>query len=236
MKRSAALRRQGVPAEAKARAVALVDNLQAVLRDDIAGLPWMSPATRARALAKLAAYTKKIGYPDRLRVYPFTVSRTTPYANRLAANLFESKRDVAKIGKPVDRSEWDMTPPTVNAFYNQTNNEIVFPASILQPPFYDPNADDAYNYGGIGVVIGHEMTHGFDDRGSQYDADGNLNGWWTPNDQTNFDARADCVAEYFGTLDTVPGLKQNGKLVESEAIADLGGATIAYKAFQRSFR
>jgi putative endopeptidase len=220
--------------ETKAKALALVDNVQAVLRDDIAGLPWMGPATRRRAIEKLAAYTKKIAYPDHWRTYTFAVSRTAAYANALAAQKFESARQIAKIGKPIDRTEWGMSPPTVNAYYNQYNNEIVFPAGILQPPFYDPNADDAYNYGGIGVVIGHEMTHGFDDAGSQYDAQGNLASWWTSQDRKNFNAHAACIPAYFGTLTVVPGVKQNGKLVEGEAIADLGGATIAFKAYQRS--
>jgi predicted metalloendopeptidase len=220
--------------EAKAKALALVNNVQAVLRDDITTLPWMSPATRERAVEKLAAYTKKIGYPDTFRSYPFGVGRATAYDNALASTKFETQRQLAKIGKPIDRTEWGMTPPTVNAYYNPYNNEIVFPAGILQPPFYDPNADDAYNYGGIGMVIGHEMTHGFDDQGSQYDAKGNLKSWWTPEDKKDFDARANCVANYFDTLSVVPGVKQTGKLVEGEAIADLGGATIAYKAYQRT--
>jgi putative endopeptidase len=219
--------------EAKAKALALVDNIQAVLSDDIAELPWMGPATRERAVAKLAAYTKKIAYPDHWRTYTFAVSRTAAYENSLAATKFENAREIAKIGKPIDRTEWGMTPPTVNAYYNQYNNEIVFPAGILQPPFYDPHADDAYNYGGIGTVIGHEMTHGFDDQGSQYDAQGNLKSWWTAQDRKNFNAHASCIPAYFDTLTVVPGVKQTGKLVEGEAIADLGGATIAFKAYER---
>jgi putative endopeptidase len=225
---------QAFTPQAKERARALVTNVQAVLRDDIAGLDWMSAPTKQAALAKLDAYTKKIGYPDQWIAYTFPIGRDDFYANLVAASRFRSARDFQKLGKPIDRGEWGMTPPTVNAYYDTSMNEIVFPAGILQAPFYDPAADDAYNYGGIGVVIGHEMTHGFDDGGSQYDADGNLKPWWTPEDKTRFDARANCVAAYFDTLDVAPGLKQNGKLVEGEAIADLGGATIAYKAYQRS--
>jgi predicted metalloendopeptidase len=217
----------------RTEAVALVDNLQAVLRDDISSLSWMSADTRKRAVAKLDAYRKKIGYPGAWRKYDFVVSRSRPYENVLAATLFENRRELRRIGKPIDHSEWDMTPPTANAYYSFHDNSINFPAGILQPPLYDPNADAAYNYGGIGAIIGHEMTHGFDDRGSQYNAQGDLRNWWTASDRANFDSRARCVASYYDTLTVVPGVKQNGKLVEGEAIADLGGATIAYKAYMR---
>jgi predicted metalloendopeptidase len=220
--------------EARARAVALVNNIQAVLRSDISTLAWMSPATRRRAVEKLDAYTKKVGYPDKWLVYTYDIARSTAYANLLASNDFQNKRWIAKIGKPVDRSEWYDTPPTVNAYYDTSNNEIAFPAGILQAPFYDPGADDAYNYGAIGVVIGHEMTHGFDDDGHLYDAKGNLDNWWTPQDKKNFDKRASCVAAYQSTLVVEKGVKENGNLVEGESIADLGGTTIAYKALQRA--
>ncbi len=227
--------KRAFPPEAKAKASSMVQNLIAALRDDISTLDWMSPATRQKALEKLNDITPKIGYPDKWRDYSkFQVDRG-PYAeNVLRGNEFEFARQIGKIGKPVDRAEFGMTPPTVNAYYNPSMNEIVFPAGILQPPFYDPNRDDAMNYGAVGAVIGHEMTHGFDDSGARFDGQGNLKNWWTPEDLKNFTARGDCVANQFSGYVVEPGLNENGKLVEGESIADLGGLTIALAAFHKS--
>jgi putative endopeptidase len=223
------------PPEAKARALELVQNLKAALRQDISTLDWMSPATREQALHKLDAMNLKIGYPDKWRDYSaFRVDRGSYYENVTRGDTFETARDLAKIGKPVDRGEWGMTPPTVNAYYTPLHNEIVFPAGILQPPFFDAKADDAFNYGSIGSVIGHEMTHGFDDQGAQFDADGNLKSWWTPEDLKNFRERGDCIAKQFGSYEVEPGLFGNGKLEEGESIADLGGLVIAYAAYQQT--
>jgi putative endopeptidase len=226
---------QYFPAEAKARAQEMVSHLIAALRNDLQNLPWMSPATRQQALAKLAAFTTKIGYPDKWRDYSaYQVDRGSYAENLIRGGQFEFKRDLNKIGKPVDRTEWGMTPPTVNAYYNQEKNEIVFPAGILQPPFYDPNADDASNYGGIGAVIGHEMTHGFDDQGRKFDAHGNLRDWWTPADAKNFDARAECVSKQFDSYVVEGDLHENGKLELGESIADLGGLVLAYRALEQN--
>jgi putative endopeptidase len=223
------------PPEAKARALELVHNLLAALRDDLQTLPWMSPATRKAAIEKLEAFTIKIGYPDKWRDYSaLKIDRSSYVSNTFRATQFENARDLAKIGKPVDRGEWGMTPPTVDAYNNGQLNEIVFPAGILQLPFYDPKRDDAYNYGGIGAVIGHEITHGFDDQGSQFDPRGNLKNWWTPDDLKSFQDRGECVAQQFDGYEVEKGLHENGKLVEGESIADLGGATLAYAAFQKS--
>jgi putative endopeptidase len=223
------------PPEAKARALELVHNLLAALRDDLQTLPWMSPATRKAAIEKLEAFTIKIGYPDTWRAYSALKIDRGPYVrNVFRATEFENARDLAKIGKPVDRAEWGMTPPTVDAYNNPQLNEIVFPAGILQPPFYDPQRDDAYNYGGIGSVIGHEITHGFDDQGAQFDPHGNLKNWWTPEDLKSFQGRGECVAKQFDGYEVEKGLHENGKLVEGESIADLGGLTLAYAAFQKS--
>jgi putative endopeptidase len=223
------------PPEAKARALELVHNLLAALRDDLQTLPWMSPATRKAAIEKLEAFTIKIGYPDTWRAYSALKIDRGPYVrNVFRATEFENARDLAKIGKPVDRAEWGMTPPTVDAYNNPQLNEIVFPAGILQPPFYDPKRDDAYNYGGIGAVIGHEITHGFDDQGAQFDPRGNLKNWWTPEDLKSFQGRGECVAKQFDGYEVEKGLHENGKLVEGESIADLGGLTLAYAAFQKS--
>jgi putative endopeptidase len=222
------------PPGAKAQALTMVRNLIAALHDDLSTLDWMSPATREQAIKKLAAMNLKIGYPDKWRDYSdFRVDRVSYVENYLRGDLFQFARDVAKIGKAVDRSEWDMTPPTVNAYYNPSMNEIVFPAGILQPPFFDSNGDSAINYGGIGAVIGHEMTHGFDDQGAKFDGQGNLNDWWTPEDLKNFQTRGDCIAKQFDLYE-YEGLHENGKLVEGESIADLGGLTIAYAAFEKS--
>ncbi|HWC66381.1 MAG TPA: M13 family metallopeptidase, partial [Thermoanaerobaculia bacterium] len=223
------------PPESKSRADELVKNLIAALHDDLETLPWMGEATRKAALEKLAAFTPKIGYPDEWRDYSaYRVGRESYAANVAAGDAFEFHRQLAKIGKPVDRKEWGMTPPTVNAYYNPLKNEIVFPAGILQPPFFDGKADDAVNYGAIGAVIGHEMTHGFDDQGRKFDAHGNLREWWSADDAKNYEKRAACVEKQFDAYEVQPGLHENGKLVLGESIADLGGLTIAWRAFQKS--
>ena len=223
------------PPAAKARALALVNNLQGVLRDDIETLAWMSAPTKKRAVEKLNAFTKKIGYPDKWEDYSGLKVADGPYAaNALAVRRFSNARNVARIGKPTDRTLFGMTPSTVNAYYSPSDNEIVFPAGILQPPYFGPNADDAVNYGAIGAVIGHEMTHGFDDQGRQFDAHGNLSDWWTPADATAFKKRAQCIVDEFNGLEVLPGVHPNGTNVQGEAIADLGGLTIAYKAFERT--
>ncbi len=227
--------KKAFPPEAKDRALAMVKNLEAALADDIRTLPWMSEATRQQALIKLNAITNKIGYPDKWRDYSaFDVKRGPYVEDVFGAATFEFHRDLNKVGKPLDRTEWDMSPPTVNAYYNPQLNEIVFPAGILQPPFFDFQADDALNYGAMGSIIGHEMTHGFDDEGSQFDAQGNLKDWWTPEDKKNFEARGTCVANQFDGFFVEDKLHENGKLVEGESIADLGGLAISYAAYQKS--
>jgi putative endopeptidase len=224
------------PPDAKAKAVMMVRNLIAALRADLSTLDWMSPATRAQATRKLEAIVLKIGYPDKWRDYSsFKVDRTSYVGNRIRGRVFDFERDLAKIGKPVDRTEWSMSPPTVNAYYGAQKNEIVFPAGILQPPFFDPNGDPAINYGGIGSVMGHEMTHGFDDQGAKFDAGGNLKNWWTPEDLKNFQSRGDCIAQQFEAF-SFAEIHENGKLVEGESIADLGGLTISYAAFEKSLK
>ena len=221
--------------QARARARALVKNMEAVLRDDLSTLAWMTPATRKQAIVKLDAFANKIGYPDKWRDYAMLTVGRRPYVlNLLAANEFESGRVARKLGRPVDRGEWTMTPPTVNAYYNSTMNEIVFPAGILQPPFFDPEADDAVNYGGIGAVIGHEMTHGFDDQGRKSDAQGNLRDWWTPADAAEYTVRSSKIAQQFDGYVAVDSIHVNGKLTLGENTADLGGLTIAYRAMERS--
>jgi putative endopeptidase len=227
--------KKAFPPGAKTRALEMVKNLEVALADDIRQLPWMSEATRQQALTKLQAITNKIGYPDKWRDYSALEINRGPYVlNVFRATTFEFHRDLNKVGKPVDRAEWGMTPPTVNAYYNPQLNEIVFPAGILQPPFFDFQADDALNYGGMGSVIGHEMTHGFDDEGSQFDAQGNLKNWWTPDDLKDFKARGECVAKQFDGYFVEDKLHENGKLVEGESIADLGGLVIALAAYQKS--
>jgi putative endopeptidase len=223
------------PPESKARALEMVHNLIAALREDLSTLDWMGPETRQQARIKVDAIALKIGYPDHWRDYSaYKVARTSYAENVRQGNDFEFHRDADKIGKPLDRTEWDMTPPTVNAYYNPSLNEIVFPAGILQPPFYDAKRDDALNYGGMGAVIGHEMTHGFDDQGARFDAQGNLKNWWTPEDLKNFQARSQCIIDQFDGFEVEPGLHENGKLVVGESIADLGGLTIARAAFERT--
>src|SRR5882762_5966949 len=223
------------PPEAKARALEMVHNLIAALRDDLQTLPWMGSDTRTQATAKLEAFAVKIGYTEKWRDYSaLKIDRRSYAENQLRGAEFDFARRLNKIGNPVDRTEWGMTPPTVNAYNNSSMNEIVFPAGILQPPFYDPKADDAVNYGGMGAVIGHEITHGFDDQGSKFDAHGNLSDWWTAQDRKNFDERASCVEKQFDGYEVEPGLHQNGKLVLGESIADLGGLAIAYAAYEKS--
>jgi putative endopeptidase len=222
------------PPEAKARADAMVKNLIAALRADLATLPWMGEATRKAALGKLDAFDPKIGYPDKWRDYSaLKVDRGPHVLNVQRAADFEYRRDLAKIGKPVDRTEWDMSPPTVNAYYNPQKNEIVFPAGILQPPFFDAKADDAVNYGAMGAVIGHEMTHGFDDQGRKFDAQGNMREWWTPEDLKNYEARSRCIEDQYASY-VYDGQHVNGKLVLGEATADLGGVAIAHRAYRMS--
>ena len=222
------------PPAAKKRADELVRNLVAALDDDIQTLDWMSDATKKAAAAKVATFHPKIGYPDKWRDYS-TLTISGDYAlDSFAASQFEWRRDLGKIGKPVDRSDWGITPPSVNAYYNAAKNEIVFPAGILQPPFFYPDGDDAINYGAIGGVIGHEITHGFDNSGRMFDANGNQVDWWTAQDARNFDARADCIVKQFDGYFVEKDLHENGKLVQGESIADLGGLTIAYRAFRKT--
>jgi putative endopeptidase len=231
------VRRNFTP-EAKAKMNQLIENLIAALREDIPTLTWMGPQTKANALAKLNAFQRRIGYPDKWIDYTsLTVSRDSYLKNLMATARFSRGRNLGRIGKPDDPNEWGFfTPPTVNAGYNPTQNNITFPAGILQPPFYDPNADDAYNYGGIGTVIGHEMTHGFDDQGAKFDAEGNLVNWWTSEDLANFKSRAQCIVNEYSQYNVAPGINIKGELVQGEAIADLGGATLALRAYQKSLQ
>jgi predicted metalloendopeptidase len=223
------------PPAAKARALAMVRNLEAALKSDISTLSWMSDATRKQATVKLEAFLNKIGYPDKWRDYSsLSIDRSSYVGNRFRVGEFNNRRDLRKIGQPVDKTEWGMSPPTVNAYYNPQINEIVFPAGILQPPFFDAEADDAFNYGGMGAVIGHEMTHGFDDQGAQFDSTGNLANWWSEADLKNFKERAKCVIDQFSAFEVEKGLNLNGNLVVGESIADLGGLVIAYAAYQKA--
>jgi putative endopeptidase len=222
--------------EAKEKMNELIDNLVAALREDIPTLTWMGPETKQTATAKLEAFRRRIGYPDKWIDYAtLDVNRDSYAANVAAARAFNVRRAVSRVGKPDDPNEWgNFTPSTVNASYSATRNNITFPAGILQPPFYDPYADDAYNYGGIGMVIGHEMTHGFDDQGAKFDPEGNLRNWWTEKDLENFHASADCIIKQYAAWNVDEGLNLNGELVTGEAIADLGGATLALRAYQKS--
>jgi putative endopeptidase len=220
---------------AKQYMVGLVNNLKITLGDRIKRLEWMSPATKDRALKKLNAFTVKIGYPDNWEKYDgIVINRDDYFGNIRALSKWRYNFNVSRLGKPVDKARWGMTPPTVNAYYNPTNNEIVFPAGILQFPFFDFNADDAVNYGGIGAVIGHEMTHGFDDQGRQYDADGTLRDWWTKDDADKFKSRADEVVNQYNAFTVIDTLHVNGKLTLGENLADLGGLNIAYEAFSKT--
>ncbi len=222
------------PAEAKKRMVELVKNLQKSLGDRIAALTWMGDSTKNMAREKLEAFYVKVGYPDKWRDYSnLDVARDDSYWTCVQkASKFERAYMLSKAGKPVDRDEWYMTPQTVNAYYNPTTNEICFPAGILQYPFFDMTADDAFNYGAIGVVIGHEMTHGFDDQGRQFDKEGNLRDWWTAADAERFSERAEVMKNFFDAIEVLPGLHANGALTLGENLADHGGLQIAFDAFK----
>ncbi len=221
------------PAAAKERMTTLVKNLQTALGERIQNLEWMGDETKAKALEKLAAFRVKIGYPDKWKDYStLDIKADSYYANIERATIWASDENMAKAGKPVDRDEWHMTPQTVNAYYNPTTNEICFPAGILQPPFFDMNADDAFNYGAIGVVIGHEMTHGFDDQGRQYDKEGNLKDWWTAEDAERFNKRAQVMVDFFDSIQVAPGVHANGKMTLGENIADYGGLQVSFQAFK----
>ena len=221
--------------QAKARALEMVRNLESVFHDRLQTLGWMTDTTKAQATAKLAAFTNKIGYPDKWRDYSsLTIKPGHFLDNQIAVRQYERRRTMARIGKPVDRTEWGMTPPTVNAYYNPSMNEIVFPAGIMQPPFFDPNADDAVNYGGMGAVIGHEMTHGFDDQGAQFDPQGNLRNWWTASDLAKFKTGTGLVASQFDSYTVLDSVHVNGKLTLGENLADLGGLSISYGALEKA--
>jgi putative endopeptidase len=226
---------QHFPAERKARMEALVKNLLAAYKQSIDTLDWMSPATKKEAQAKLAKFTPKIAYPNKWKDYSaLTVSRGDLVGNVMRSRAVEYNRELNKLGKPIDRDEWGMTPQTVNAYYNPELNEIVFPASILQPPFFDAEADDAVNYGAIGAVIGHEISHGFDDQGAQYDGDGNLRDWWSAADHKNFAAKTKMLVDQYNGYSPLTGYNVNGELTLGENIADNSGVAIAYKAYKLS--
>jgi predicted metalloendopeptidase len=223
------------PPEAKARTLAMVKQLEDALHRDITELPWMSQATKEKALVKLAAIQNKIGYPSKWRDYTaLKIERGDALGNSLRSNAFEVHRQLMKIGKPLDRQEWQMTPPTVNAYYDPTENNINFPAGILQPPFYDFKADDALNFGGMGAVIGHELTHGFDDQGALFDPEGNLKNWWTPEDEKAFKERTQCLVDEYDQFVAVDDVHVRGKLTLGENTADNGGLRIAYMALMKS--
>jgi putative endopeptidase len=223
------------PPVAKARATEMVQNILLAMKDTINELDWMGPDTRKKALEKLAKFNVKVGYPDKWKDYSkVPITRASFWNNYVAGSKFNVEDDHAQIGHPVDRSRWGMTPPTSDAYNNFQENEIVFPAGILQPPAFDANAVDAVNYGAIGVVIGHEVSHGFDDQGAKYDANGRLENWWTPEDLKRFQERGECVANQFDNYFIEPGVHHNGKLVLGESIGDLGGLKLAYRAFQKA--
>lgn len=224
-------------AEQKERMNMMIDNLFAAYKERVKTLEWMSPTTREKALEKLSTFKRKIGYPDNFRGYAgLKISRDSYLTNAMNIAQFETKRNATDIGKATDRTRWGFTTPTVNASYSSVNNDITFPAGILQPPFFNFDADDAINYGAIGAVIGHEITHGFDDQGSKFDAMGNYKSWWTTEDRTKFEERADCVNKQFNGYEVQPKLNINGKLTLGENIADLGGLTMAYEAYQMSLK
>jgi putative endopeptidase len=223
--------------ELKQNALNMTKQIEQAMSEDIAQLSWMGPETKQNALIKLHSVANKIGYPDKWRDYnSVVVSRKDFAGNVERATVFESRRELSKIGKPVDRSEWYMTPPTVNAYYSQQMNDINFPAGVLQPPLYDPKIDDAPNYGDTGGTIGHELTHGFDDEGRKFDAQGNLKDWWTTQDSQNFEARAQCVVDQYAQYVVVDDIKINSKLTEGEDIADLGGLILAWMAWKEQTR
>ena len=223
------------PAAAKERMIQLVKNLQIALGERIQALEWMGEETKAKAIEKLNTFYVKVGYPDKWKDYSsLNIEKDSYYANIKRAEKFVLDEMLAKAGKPVDIDEWHMTPQTVNAYYNPTTNEICFPAGILQYPFFDMNADDAFNYGAIGVVIGHEMTHGFDDQGRQFDKEGNLKDWWTAEDAERFNTRANVLVDYFNKIEVLPGLMANGEFTLGENIADHGGLQVSYQAFKKA--
>lgn len=223
------------PEEAKKRCLEMVNNMQVVYRERIEKLDWMGDSTKKQAIEKLEVFIKKIGYPDKFKDYSkLTISRDSYVQNIIAANEFAFEEMINKYGKPVDKTEWGMTPHTINAYYNPNINEIVFPAGILQFPFFDPSVDDAINYGGIGAVIGHEMTHGFDDQGCQFDKDGNLKNWWTEQDNNKFKAKTKMLVDQYSAYTVLNNVHVNGELTLGENIADVGGINIAYDAFKRT--
>jgi putative endopeptidase len=225
--------KQSFPGDSKKIARDLVETIQTAFSNNLPSLEWMDDTTRQRALGKKAAIANKIGYPDKWRDYSkLKIKKGDYFANLLAAGRFEFEREAAKIGKPVDKTEWGMTPPTVNAYYNPLNNEMVFPAGILQPPFFSKEFPAAMNYGGIGMVMGHELTHGFDDQGRKFDASGKLTEWWEPSVSTKFDERAACIEKQYGSYEVQPELKLNGKLTLGENIADNGGIKEAFNAYK----
>ena len=229
------------PPEAKQKAQEMVENIKLAFADRIKQLDWMSDSTKEMALKKLSTFTVKIGYPEKWIDYSSLEVSKDPeeasyFNNVVNANIFQSKRQIAKLGKPVDRAEWGMTPQTVNAYYNPLFNEIVFPAAILQPPFYDYRADEAVNYGGIGAVIGHEISHGFDDQGAKFDAEGNLKNWFTEKDLSSFEERGKNLAKQFDQYEPLPGVFVQGQFTLGENIGDLGGITAAYEGLQRFYR
>jgi putative endopeptidase len=224
-------------ADTKARALGMTREIEKAMETDLDQLPWMSPETKKQALLKLHAVVNKIGYPDKWRDYSsLNIVRGDFLGNVNRSVIFESRRQLNKIGKPVDRTEWQITPPTVNAYYDPQMNDINFPAGVLQPPLFDPKLDDAPNYGNTGATIGHELTHGFDDEGRQFDAHGNLKDWWTPKDAQQFQQRAACVVNQYGQYKVVDDIKINSKLTEGEDIADLGGTMLAYLAWKNETR
>ncbi len=226
---------QAFPPAAKTRVLGMVHEIEAMLGQDIQALPWMTPATKQQALIKLRAVANKIGYPDKWRDYSSVkIVRGDAVGNDERATEFEVRRQLGKIGQPVDRSEWFMTPPTVNAYYDPQQNNINFPAGILQPPFFDDRMDAAVNYGAVGAVMGHELTHGFDDQGRQFDAEGNLRDWWTPQDAAEFEKRAECFIKEYSAFTPVDGVHLNGKLTLGENTADNGGARLAFMALMKS--
>ena len=226
------------PASSKEKMVKLVKNLQTALGEHIDRLDWMSDSTKVRAHEKLASFTVKIGYPDKWKDYStLDVDPELPYYNNMKnARAWYVADNLSKLGKPTDRTEWGMTPQTVNAYYNPTTNEICFPAGILQKPFFDPDADDPVNYGGIGVVIGHEMSHGFDDQGSMFDAKGNMSNWWTAEDKAKFDAKGDALVAQFDAVEVLPGVHANGRFTLGENIGDHGGLSIAFTAMENALK
>jgi endothelin-converting enzyme/putative endopeptidase len=221
--------------ETKKSTVNMTKEIEQAMEDDIKQLTWMGPETKKQALEKLHAVVNKVGYPDKWRDYSSVEIRRDDFLGNVhRATFFESKRELEKIGKPLDRGEWGMTPPTVNAYYNPQMNDINFPAGVLQPPLYDPKLDDAPNYGNTGGTIGHELTHGFDDEGRQFDAKGNLRDWWTKEDAENFEKRAQCVVDQYAAYIIVDDIKINSKLTEGEDVADLGGLILAYAAWEQA--